>query len=30
LDLRVYIEQELGKHTYANCTMTGCHWWVEF
>jgi hypothetical protein len=30
MDLRVYVEHELGKHTYAYCTMTGCHWWLEF
>lgn len=30
MDLRVYIEPELGKHTYAYCTFKGCHWWLEF
>lgn len=30
MDLRVYVEHELGKHTYAFCTMRGCHWWLEF
>lgn len=30
MDLRVYSHCELGKHTYAYCTMAGCHWWLEF
>jgi hypothetical protein len=30
MDLRAFVEPQLGKHTYAYCTMQGCHWWLEF
>jgi hypothetical protein len=30
MDLRAFVEPELGKRTYAYCTMAGCHWWLEF
>ena len=30
MDLRIYVEPELGKHPYAYCTFKGCLWWLEF
>lgn len=30
MDLRAFVETQLGKRTYAYCTLVGCHWWLEF
>jgi hypothetical protein len=30
MDVRIYVEPELGNHPYAYCTFKGCRWWLEF
>ncbi|MCA1705755.1 MAG: hypothetical protein LC808_21825 [Actinobacteria bacterium] len=30
LQLKMYDGGELGRHTYAVCTIRGCGWWLEF